>query len=169
MHGASPDAKWLAPPRKSLRVWRRGLSDVCEPSLQPWFFCFDFAGPGTLKLWGAPVRRFRALPRARPYLCAPIQYPVGEPSSTFLPSGPCVDCLIFQDPPHGQALLKMKPTSQIQTHVLLKERLVRLLKRVAKDLEEPTARPTPDDVIELCSNHTLKDCMAPLPLHHLLL
>ena len=39
---------------------------------------------------------------------------------TVLGSGPCVDCLIFQSPPDGQALLKMNPTSQIFTQVLLK-------------------------------------------------
>jgi hypothetical protein len=61
----------------------------------------------------------------------------------------------------------MIPTSQILTQVLLKERLVRLLKRVALDLEEPTARPTPNYVVELCSYHTLNDCMPPF-LHSLL-
>ena len=83
------------------------------------------------------------------------------------PSGPCINCLIFQNLQTEQALQKMIPASQIFTQVLLKERSVRLLKRVAIELEEPTARPTPDYVVELCSNHTLNDCMPPF-LHSLL-
>ena len=92
MRGASPQAKWLAPPRKSFLVLRRGLSDVCGPSCN-----LDFL----LRL--CRTRNFEIMRCSGPAVSrtsrrASLSMCIDTISGqwTVLRSGPCVYCLIFK-------------------------------------------------------------------------
>ena len=52
----------------------------------------------------------------------------------------------------------MDPIASAKTFIKLKERLHRLLKRVAAQIEASEARPTPTDIVDLCTASTLMDC-----------
>jgi hypothetical protein len=52
----------------------------------------------------------------------------------------------------------MNPVVATTTLLLQKERAVRLLKRVAREVEDEETRPKRAKIIELCTQHTLRDC-----------
>ena len=52
----------------------------------------------------------------------------------------------------------MNPAAATKTLLLQKERVVRLLKRVARDVEDEETRPKKAKIIELCTRHTLTAC-----------
>jgi hypothetical protein len=52
----------------------------------------------------------------------------------------------------------MNPVVATKTLLLQKERVVRLLKRVAREVEDEETRPKRAKIIEMCTRHTLTDC-----------
>ena len=52
----------------------------------------------------------------------------------------------------------MNPIVATKALLLQKERAVRLLKRVAQEIEDEETRPNKARIIELCTRHSLKDC-----------
>jgi len=62
-------------------------------------------------------------------------------------------------------LLNMRPAASAHTFVLLKERLVRLLRRIAIEIEASDNTPSPALVIDLCTSNTLRHCKSKARSH----
>lgn len=66
----------------------------------------------------------------------------------------------FQSPSRCEQLLRMEAVNSTRTMLLGQERLHRILKWIAKQIECDDERPTKLTVIDLCTTKTLKHCKA---------
>jgi len=61
----------------------------------------------------------------------------------------------------------MHPVVATKTLLLQKERAVRLLKRVAREVEDDETRPKKAKIIDLCTRHSMKHCKCSRVVSHL--